>query len=370
VAGTERRPRLIFVTQLLDPNDPVVGFLVPQLEALADACERLIVIANEVRGTPASLEAHSLGKERRAGRARRALRYQRLVRHWARALPADAILAHMSPLYLILAAPVVPRSTRRLLWFAHPGVTRRLRVAERLADQVLTILPGSFPLSSPKVRAIGQAIDLDRFRFDPRAIDYPPLRIVSLGRTSPIKGFDTALRAVAQLRDRGVDVSLRVVGPSTTAAEIAHREELRQAANALGVAPWVSIEDGRSPEEVPALLADADVTLNAIVAKGGADKVVFESMASGRLAITSNQVFAPLLADLPLDLTFPPGDAVALALRLASIVAAPQSQLDDVACELRRRVEVGHSLAHWVDQIVGAASAGSGGALAPTRSPA
>ena len=70
--------RVVFVTQLIDPDDPVLGFVVPQIRVLAERVDHLTVIANEVRSVPAGLPADfvSLGKERGRGRLARGARYE------------------------------------------------------------------------------------------------------------------------------------------------------------------------------------------------------------------------------------------------------------------------------------------------------
>src|SRR4051812_47919361 len=72
---------IVFVTQLVDPDDPVLGFVVAQIEALATRCERLVVIANEVRVDHDALPCRviSLGKEHGAHRLLRGLRYERAL---------------------------------------------------------------------------------------------------------------------------------------------------------------------------------------------------------------------------------------------------------------------------------------------------
>src|SRR3954452_17237340 len=57
--------------------------------------------------------------------------------------------------------------------------------------------------------------------------------IVSVGRPDPFKGFDQLLRAAAQLRDEGLELSIRVAGPQ----DRVHTEteaELKRLADELG----------------------------------------------------------------------------------------------------------------------------------------
>jgi colanic acid/amylovoran biosynthesis glycosyltransferase len=258
----------------------------------------------------------------------------------------------MCPAYLVAAEPAATaRRMRTLLWFAHPSVTRTLAAAERLADAVLTSLPGSYPRSSSKVRVIGQAIDTGALAFAPRPLQPARVRLVAIGRTSPAKGFDVAIRAVAILREEGMDATLQIVGPSTTADEQRHREELVALASRLGVSEDVGIEQGVPPDAVADLIRGSDIVVNAMVA-GSGDKVVFEALALGRPVLVSNPSFAHLLANPSVELRFAPGDARVLADRIAGLSRA--GDLMPALVSLRGRVEREHSLAHWADSVMAA----------------
>lgn len=346
--------RVVFVTQLLDPDDPVLGFSVGWIRALATRCERLVVIANEVRSVPPDLGADvfSLEKERGRGRLRRGVRYQRMLLRVARECRPEALVAHMCPVYLDLAAPIARAySIRTLLWFAHNADHLTLRLAEQLADAVITSLPGAYPRPSPKVRVLGQAIDTDAVRFSPP----PPLdggiRLLALGRTSPAKGFAVSIRAVELLREKGLDVALRIVGPSTTRIEEAHRAELQQLIDSLGLVSAVSLEGPVPPARVPELIAGSHVLVNTM-AGGTGDKVVFEAMAVGRPPLVSNPAFQSVLEGLPLTLTFTEGNEHELAARIRDVAVADAAVGERTARELRRRVERNHSIAHWADGVV------------------
>src|SRR3990170_463886 len=144
--------RLVFVTQVLDREHPVLGFVVRWVEALAERCEGVEVVANETRPArlPPNVRVVSLGKERGASRLERALAYHRFVLGLRQAPRPDALIAHMCPIYLDLAAPVT-KALRipSVLWYAHPSVTPVLRVADRLAEAVVTSLQGAYPFPGP-----------------------------------------------------------------------------------------------------------------------------------------------------------------------------------------------------------------------------
>ena len=91
--------RVVFVTQLIDPDDPDLGFVVPQIRVLANRVDHLTVIANEVRSIPTDVAAEfiSLEKERGSSRLRRGARYEAVLARSTRGRAPTAVLAHMCP---------------------------------------------------------------------------------------------------------------------------------------------------------------------------------------------------------------------------------------------------------------------------------
>jgi glycosyltransferase involved in cell wall biosynthesis len=348
---------LLFVTQKLDAADPVLGFVIDWVRALGARTD-LTVIANESREVPADLGAEvvSLGRELGRSRQARGLRFLQEVRARTRSGRGDVLLAHMCPVYLNLAAPMLRlRHARGMLWFAHPAVSSSLRIADRFADVILTSLPGAYPLPGPKLRVIGQAVDVDAFGFDPRP-PIRPLRLIAIGRTSPSKGFATIVAAAAAARAAGSDVRLTIVGPSTTAQERAHRIELAALlAQMLGDAG--TLLPGVPHAQVPSVIAQHDVLVNAMVA-GSGDKVVFEAAALGRPVLVSNPAFAGFLHGVPVPLTFGEGDHLGLAERIQALAASDTEAWMAMTKELRVRVERDHSLGHWADAVADAVGGG------------
>jgi glycosyltransferase involved in cell wall biosynthesis len=249
-----------------------------------------------------------------------------------------AVVAHSVPLYAVLAAPLVrPLRIPLLLWFTHWKRSRTLELAERLSSAVLSVDTRSFPLPSNKVVAIGHAIDTDRFTCVER-VTGTPLRAVSLGRTSPAKGYETIARATEL-----AGVELEVYGPSITAEERAERERLL----ALGV----TVRDPVPYSAVQALLARKDVLINNM-REGSLDKIVYEAAASCLPVLASNTGFDDLL---PPELRFRRDDPDDLAARLRRL-----GEMDPtvVGRGLRVTVEERHSVRHWATRVLEVASAG------------
>jgi glycosyltransferase involved in cell wall biosynthesis len=325
--------RLIVATQAVDPDDPVLGATVAKLRALAARVDELVVLADHaVEGAlPANCRIHRFAAGSSPARAR--LFLAGLNRELApRPL---AVVAHMVPRYAILAAPLTrPRRVPLLLWFTHWKQTRTLVLAERLATRVLTVDRRSFPLPSRKVVAIGHGIDLSSFSPVERAL-VEPLRVVSLGRTSPAKGYETIARAAALAA-----VRFELYGTSSTAEERRERQRLAQ----LGVA----LREPVAHDEVPALLARYDVLVNNM-REGALDKVVYEAAATAMPVLASNAGFDDLL---PPELRFDRDDPADLAAKLRRLAGLDRNALGR---ELRDRVEAHHSVEHWAEGLLEAA---------------
>src|SRR5581483_730681 len=223
-----------------------------------------------------------------------------------------AVVAHMCPIYAVLAAPLTrPLRVPLLLWYTHWARTRTLAAAARLADTVVSVDRRSFPIGSPKVVPIGHGIDLGEFPCaDGQATR--DFRLAALGRYSRAKGLEVVVRAVGLALDRGLDVRLEVLGPALNAAEREHRAELERLVRALDLSRRVRLGHAVLRSEVPGVLARASALVNNMQA-GAPDKVVFEAAASCRPVVVSNPVFDRLVDGLGVRLRFDRDDPDDLA---------------------------------------------------------
>jgi glycosyltransferase involved in cell wall biosynthesis len=327
--------RIVFVTQRVDPAHPALAAIVPMLRALAERVDEVAVLAlSAVPGVlPENCRVRLFG-----GRSKpeRLARFETAALAELRRRP-ERLVAHMAPVYAVLAAPPARAlGVRSLLWFNHWKATRTLRLAERLVDRVVSVDRSSFPLASDKVVAIGHGIDVAQFD-----CSEPPggMRLLALGRTSPAKGLETVIRAVAQVDG----ASLTVRGPSLTAEERRHRAELERLADGLAV----EIGDAVPRSGIPALFASHDLLVNNM-RPGAADKVVYEAAASCVPVLASNPSFAELVEPFPRD------DADELARRLHAFAALSVAERGRIGRELREQVAARHSVESWADGILAA----------------
>ncbi len=333
--------RLVVVTQQVDPTSAVLGATVPKLEALAARVDELVVLTDSaVDGAlPGNVRVHTFSSKRRAGRG---MRFESaLARELGRRPRPAAVLAHMCPIYAVLAAPLArPVGVKVLLWFTHWRKSRLLSTATRLSNVVLSVDERTFPLHTGKLVPIGHGIDVSSLPCV-RRNDRTPLTLLALGRTSPAKGLETIVRAV----DRVPDVRLLVVGPSVTDEERMHKMALERFVIDLGLLDRVEISGPVPRRAVPALYADVDALVNDM-REGATDKVVYEAAATCLPVIASNPAFDTLL---PEELRFAHGDVEGLAERIAGLRDVDRQA---IGRRLRGIVVREHSVETWADRVV------------------
>jgi len=339
--------KVVFITQQVDPGHPALAATVPKLRALAELVDEVVVLADGA--VDDVLSANCRVRTFRSGhKVGRGVRFEAALARELRGLRGGAVVAHMCPIYAVLAAPLVrPLRVPLVLWFTHWRASRLLQKAELVSTAVASVDERSFPLGSKKVRAIGHGIDLAEFPCAP-ARDGEGLRLLALGRYSPAKGLDVVVRAVAEA---GAHVTLDVHGPSLSDDERVHRSELDCLVADLGLRGRARLEDAVQRAEISGLFATHDALVNNMRA-GAPDKVVYEAGAACLPVLASNPVFDSLLDE---EQRFPRQDHAALARRIGALADSDGAARAAIGRRLRERVEAGHSVQTWARGILDAA---------------
>jgi glycosyltransferase involved in cell wall biosynthesis len=315
--------RLIFATQKVDPGDPVLAATVPMVRALAERVDELVVLCDSAvpDAIPRNARVHEFGA---ATQVQRGTRFEAALARELRPRPIG-VVAHMVPLYAVIAAPLVrPLRIPLVLWYTHWKAHAVVRAAEKVCTAVASVDARSFPVPSKKVHALGHGIDVDEFACS----DEPPrpTRALVLGRYSPAKGLETILEGAALA---GVHVEAH--GSDETFEDYRRRLD-PQGAELGGPVPRA---------DVPALFARSHVLINNMRA-GAPDKVVYEAAASCLPVLASNPVFDDLL---PPELRFDRDDPESLAERLRGLDTRRRP-------ELREAIVRNHSVGRWADGLL------------------
>ena len=286
------------VAQAVDREDPNLGAFYYWFETMARRVSSLTVIAQRVGpgGAPPGVRVLSLGKERGALRAARIAKF--LILFARLFVKSDAVLFHQIPEFAVAVSPLLLLRGRRVsgLWYAHGSVSRRLRAAERLMDYVFTSSEAGFRIPSKKAIHLGQAVNTDLFcPASGVSSSGSGLRLITVGRISPVKNLETIVDACAMLRNARQDAfTLSIVGGPITAHDAAYCSRVRSLIRARGLDDAVRFYGNLPYSRVPAMLRAHDVFVNAS-ATGSLDKAVLEAMACGLTVLTSNEAYRAIL---------------------------------------------------------------------------
>jgi len=345
--------KLVFITQVVDPDDPNLGASCAKIAALARRVDDVVVVCDRGRADvlPDNCRLLTFGA---SSRPRRAARYVAAIRNAMRVRP-DAVVAHMIPLYAIAAAPFArPRGVPLMLWYTHWKAHAVLRAGLAVCTHVLSVDERSFPLRSRKVHAIGHGIDLSEFPCQPAIpSNGRPLRVVALGRYAPPKKLDELIEGVRIARGRGVDANIDVYGTTGAPMLDAYKQDLERLVTQPGY-EFASVDGAIPRTEVPTAYAHADVVASDF---DSADKVVLEAGASCRLVLASHASFDRLFEGIEPPLSFERGRPETFADRLQALAALGDDERHAIGCTLRERVKAQHSVETWADAILELAEA-------------
>lgn len=183
-----------------------------------------------------------------------------------------------------------------------------------------------------KITVLHLGVEPGDFEFRERRLtEGEPLRVLSVGRFTEKKGFVDGIRAVAALRDRGVDARLTLVGGADPWEE-SRREERRihGAVRETGADDVVRFPGRRSVDDLRRVYLEHHVLLapsrraRTGDTEGGAPMVLVEAHATGMPAVATRHADIPeVVRDEETGHLVPEGDPAALADALERFVREP-----------------------------------------------
>lgn len=339
--------RLLLFNLRTDADDAVLGFTTHWINALAahyDAVDVLTMHAGRIAVAP-NVRVVSAGRERGVPLPLRIMRFYLLLISWLVRYRYTACFAHMQPLFAALAGPLltlfgVPLTT----WYTHRQRTRQLEAALFMSRRVVTAVPDSFPIPSPKLRVTGHGIDTDLYT--PASHPAQERLIVQVARLTAIKNQAVLLRAAASL-----DATIVLVGDVPDGFASDYERELKALVPELGLQDRVIFTGAQTPLQVRDWYHRAAVAVN-FSPPGLFDKAALEGMACGVPTLVSNPAFDPLLdGDERLKTAWPLNDTE-ITDKLRTLLALPPQERAAMGVCLRRQVMAQHSLAALMTRLV------------------
>ena len=347
--------RLLLFNLATDLDDPILGFTTHWIHALAQRVELIHVITMRTGrvDVPDNVRVYSVGKERSYSEPRRAVEFYRALLHVLQSDKIDVCFSHMMPIFSVLAGPVLQAKRVPIItWYAHPSLTRILKLAHYFSTRMVTSVPTAYPYRQDKLIAVGQGIDIDLFSPDGDVSFKPPSVILCAGRLSPVKDHPTLLKAVQLLKQRwNQPFQVVILGALGGPKDKPYVESLCRMVEELGLTDTVRFEPPLPMVDMPCWYRRCTVHVN-LTPTGFGDKVALEAMSCGRPCLVANAGFRETLGKYVGCLLFRYGDPEDLAQRLAWICALPESNRVSIGGYLREQIIRMHSLNGLADRLV------------------
>ena len=340
--------RVLLFNLATDADPQVLSFTSDWVNALAPHCEFVDVVTMHAgRLTVAeNVRVYSVGKERGYSEARRALVFYGHLLRLLLTRRYDVCFAHMMPLFALMSwALLALWRVPIVLWYTHRQKTRTLAGATWCAWRVVTAVPSSFPIQTPKLRALGHGIDTDFYHPAPTPSDAQT--IVHVARLAPIKGQAYLLNATHDL-----DGQVILIGDAHAPEDATYKTQLETLARDGTRLHPATLTGKLPPETVRQWTQRAAVAVN-LSPVGLFDKAALEAMACGVPTLVTNPAFAHLLAEhAPHLLLADASDTPRLRAMLAYWLATPAPERARVGALLREAIVAHHGMARLITRLV------------------
>ena len=176
--------------------------------------------------------------------------------------------------------------------------------------------------SDIKMDVIPDAVDLETFTPVQRDAYPEKIRVLSIGRLIPRKGFQFLIRALPQILEKiSQNFEIEIVGDGP------YQQDLMRLAESLGVASHIHFSGSVPYSELPQKYRDADLFILPSLAEG-MPLVVLEAMGTGLPIVVSRvQGIDELVVDGVNGALFDPGDVDGLAHALVKIINAGEDRI-------------------------------------------
>lgn len=335
----------------MDKDDPILGFFHRWVLEFAKHFEEVHVICLN-KGTcelPEHVFVYSLGKDEGKGRLTYLYRFYKYFFHVFFHVRVDFVFFHMGAEYNILAAPFFFLrklfKTKFYWWKTHGHLSLQAKTALVFVDRVHTAIAESFPITTPKCKVVGHAIDTAQF--SPDSVDNGTPVLLFVGRLSRIKRVEQVLEVAKRLKEKNIACITRIIGQQV---DDEYYKTLNNLVTKYGLKDQVTFIPGIAQQALVHEYQAATVFMNPSD-NDGLDKVVLEAMACGAVPITGNTSFNHMLS--PYNLYMRKGNISGYTNRIIEVLNCSETKHRELQTQLRDVVVRDHALETITKRIFG-----------------
>lgn len=345
--------RLLILTQLVDLNDDVLGFMHGWIAEFARSCELVTVICLKKGqvNLPENVKVLSLGKETGKSKIKYVYNFYRYI--WQFREDYDIVFTHMNYEYVNLGGIFWRLLGKKIgLWYAHGYAPLGLKAAEKLVNIIFTSTKSGCRLSSNKINVIGQGIDIEKFKIENlKSRVNNRNKIISIGRISPSKDYETLIKAVEFLKSKGLNLSVEIIGGPAVTADENYFSGLKQLVADKKLTEEIKLIGPVANKEILKFLQNTALFVN-MGQTGSLDKAMVEAMAAELPILTCNEAMLEVLGDYKEILMYPKRDYKMLAEKIEYVINLPVEDYLKLGLSLRNIAIEKHSLKNFINKIL------------------
>lgn len=330
--------KLLIITQKIDKSDPILGFFHRWISEFAKQCDHVTVVGQSVGTYEPVRNVHieSLSKESGTTRPVQILKFWKLC--FALRKEYDAVLVHMTPIWMVLGAPVwILLRKHRYLWYEARGTRWPLRVALHVVQKVFSASVHGMPLRTSRSVIVGHGIDTDFFA--PGNTERDPHLLLTVGRITKSKNVRAILSTFEHLPKK---FTLMIIGRPLTEEDRELADSLQEEIAKKNLSNRVSMLSATQDALLP-LLQRASIFVHASTTS--LDKAVLEAFSAGCIVVSTAEAVQPLL--------LPECQATlnTLAARIQGIAELSARDKEGIASYQREIIVRDHSLSQLVQRL-------------------
>jgi glycosyltransferase involved in cell wall biosynthesis len=351
---------ILILTQKVDAEDDLLGFFVDWIREFSTKFDKVFVItlAKGSYELPSNVFIYSLGKEKNSSKIVQLFNFYRFL--FKLTPQVSGIFAHMSPIFVIASWPVAFLFRKKIiLWYLHRSVTFKLKLAEKLSYKIVTAAKESLKFKSDKIIETGHGININKFKPEfsrsnlkdgASRFDLGELKILSVGRISRIKNYDTLIETAKILKEKGVDFEIKIIGKPVMPKDHYYLKSLQLLVTNYQLQNTVHFVGFVPHDRIVEYYKNSDIVIG-LTPDGGIDKTILEGMASGCLVLTSNNANRKYFGSYADHLIFEHGNYNDLADKIIALKNKPQNEKIKIINFLINSVINNHRLENVIKHI-------------------
>ncbi|MDQ1299434.1 MAG: hypothetical protein QG636_102 [Patescibacteria group bacterium] len=280
--------RVLFVTQALDLDEPVLSTYHEWVSALANRVDHVeaICLKEGRHELPKNVRVHSLGKEDgRQSKMQYALRF--FLLSWKLRNEYDVVFVHMNQEYILISGWLWKLLGKRVyLWRNHYAGSFLTDVTSFFCTKIFCTSRYSYTARYKKTVFMPVGVDVGRF-IARAGVVRKPQSILFFSRMSPSKRPEILLEVLALLKEKDVSFTASFYG-SPLPEDVPYYEGLKRLAEEKDLNDVVSFFSGVVNKEAPDVFQAHEIFVNCS-RSGMFDKVLFEAAASGCLVLAVSE---------------------------------------------------------------------------------